>query len=142
VRIGHIEFIPYRGRELQLGEDVWVYRNLMRSDGAWYSVLQRGRVVGHTRQISIAEPTMLVREAGRRRAIREGRKNVHAFVVGRVAPRVDPSADLSVRVRYDMRGAGFFVDPSGCVVTRAAVAVLNERGLSVQPAERAPEGAR
>lgn len=86
---------PYRRRELKLDQDAWVYRNLMRTAGVWYSIVQRGLVVGHTKEIALTDVHFVVREGGRRRVLETGVKNVHAFVVGRVWPGYIPySFDL------------------------------------------------
>ena len=41
-----------------------------------------GRVLLHTDKVHINNPTFVVRKAGRERVLREGKKNVHAFVRG------------------------------------------------------------
>ena len=41
-----------------------------------------GRVMLHTDEVHIDNPTFVVRKAGRERVLREGKKNVHAFVRG------------------------------------------------------------
>ena len=44
--------------------------------------LNKGRVVKHVDEIEIARPTFKVSQAGRKRVLKEKRKNVHAYVVG------------------------------------------------------------
>jgi hypothetical protein len=56
---------------------VEVYFNLHKK---LFSVRQGGRVLFHTPCILIHGPRFVVQEGGRQRVIREGRKNVHAFV--------------------------------------------------------------
>lgn len=41
-----------------------------------------GRVILHTDKVHIRNPEFVVRQAGRERVLREGKKNVHAFVRG------------------------------------------------------------
>jgi hypothetical protein len=41
-----------------------------------------GRVILHTDKVHIRDPKFVVRKAGRERVLREGKKNVHAFVRG------------------------------------------------------------
>ena len=41
-----------------------------------------GRVILHTDEVHIDNPTFVVHKAGRERVLREGKKNVHAFVRG------------------------------------------------------------
>lgn len=101
--IGRVE--SYRKREVRSGEPTWVYRNLMRSDGPWYSLMQRGVVVGHAREVALISCTFRVRQAGRRRVIATGVKNVHAFVVGVLYPWMPTWADFGeeLTARYDPR---------------------------------------
>jgi hypothetical protein len=64
-----------------LGEKVDIYKNL--HNGLW-SILDRKTrcVVGHVRYACVEEPKFIVQPAGRRRVLKENRKNVHAFVRG------------------------------------------------------------
>lgn len=60
-----------------------VYRNLRRS--CWS--IRNARtllVVGHATQIRMEDVCPIVSEAGRQRVIAEGRKNVHAYLMGRI----------------------------------------------------------
>ena len=41
-----------------------------------------GRVILHTDRVHIRNPEFVVRQGGRQRVLREGKKNVHAFVRG------------------------------------------------------------
>lgn len=135
----------YKGRKLDPRKPVEVYRNLHR-EGVWYSVRQGGRVVAHTRGILLSPARFVVRQAGRERAIREGRRNVHAWVRGRFAcsaygtcvefedARIAKGGlgTLGPRIRYD-RDRGAFV--SDVIAARPAVenaggVLLNSRGCS------------
>jgi len=60
---------------------VEVYFNLHKYT---WSVRQcsTGRVILHTDKVHIRDPKFVVRKAGRERVLREGKKNVHAFVRG------------------------------------------------------------
>ena len=62
---------------------VQVYRNL---NNGLISIqdLSTGLVLGHASAIDLQEATFIVREAGRQQVIKEKRKNVHAFVRGKV----------------------------------------------------------
>ena len=62
-------------------KSVDVYRNLQT--GLW-SVRQGGIVRCHIDQVWLSRVTYHVSEAGRQRVIRDRRKNVHAFMRGRV----------------------------------------------------------
>lgn len=138
-----LEYRP--GRSLDPDVDVWVYRNLMRSDGSWYSIMQRGVVVAHARRIALAPARFVVRPAGRRRALETGVKNVHAFVVGRIAPMLFIDYGDRTWTRWGERLAATYstkpgsadtftrADPEGPRVRleRAALAVLDHDGLHV-----------
>jgi hypothetical protein len=87
---------------------VRVYRNLHRR---CYSVLQGGVVVAHAERLMLADCTTVVLPAGARRAQREGRKNVHAFIQGTVVDSAmgttaEDDRPLPVRFRYAL-GRGF-----------------------------------
>lgn len=65
---------------IDLHPKVDVYFNLHRRLWSLRS-RETGRVVGHARAVIAAAPvSFVVQPAGRARAIREGQKNVHAFV--------------------------------------------------------------
>lgn len=85
-RLGDLEYEPYRDRSVSAREVSLVYRNLMRGDGVWWSISQRGLVVAHCRSVVIRGATFVVRAAGRDKVRRTGVKNVHAFVRGVVDP--------------------------------------------------------
>lgn len=103
--------------------EAWVYFNLHR---ATWSVMERGRVVDHAPTLYLRDATFRVRPGGRARVLREGRKNVHAFVIGTRCP-VDIRDDAAaladagwVRVSYNPFAAGAFVRKD----TGAAVVVM------------------
>ena len=70
---------------------VEVYFNLHKYT---WSVRQcsTGRVILHTDKVHIRDPKFVVRKSGRERVLREGKKNVHAFVRGEISycPDFDP----------------------------------------------------
>ena len=74
-----------------------IYRNLHKK---CFSVRQRGRVVGHlmddpTEHVLLKDVKFAVQPAGRRKVLREKRKNVHAFVRGdMVSPHSIPYPEL------------------------------------------------
>jgi hypothetical protein len=97
---------------------VKVYRNLNRH--CWSVMDARSRrVIAHRDTLALDACAFRVSEAGRQRVLREGRRNVHAFVVGTL--RADP-APLGRRVAYNPRRCGGFVDvETGRIVLGAAV---------------------
>ena len=63
---------------------VAVYRNLHKN---CLSIQSRerenyGKIIGYCKSIFLKRPKFVVREKGRLRVLKEGRKNVHAFIVG------------------------------------------------------------
>jgi len=60
---------------------VEVYRNLHRSCWSVRST-ESGLVVDHVDAINLVDAQLVVRPAGRAKVLREGRKNVHAFIRG------------------------------------------------------------
>lgn len=79
-----------------LPDKVFVYRNLHKNV---YSVrdTKTGRVVLHTKNITLSYATFVVGEKGRQRVIQEGRKNVHAGVRGQ------PTVTLKSLVKFHSR---------------------------------------
>ena len=113
-----------------IGETVKVYRNLHRDTWSLMATTgpRRGRVIGYSDAVELADPVLTVSEASRQRAIRERTRNVHAFVIGRVlAPGMLSGAEL-LRVRYNPFRAGCFTDPVDACVFEGGVAKLDERG--------------
>ena len=59
---------------------VRVYRNLHKG---CYSVQQEGIVVAHLDELELSDCSFIVSQAGRNKCLREQKKNVHAFIVGK-----------------------------------------------------------
>jgi len=60
-------------------------------------LVRSGRVILHTDKIHIQNPEFVVRQGGRQRVLREGKKNVHAFVRGHATH----FSDIEAVVDYD-----------------------------------------
>jgi hypothetical protein len=75
-------FMPYKGRSVEPGQLVRVYRNLHNGK---FSIQDKatGLVLGHADEVTLAWGYFTVSESGRLRVVREGRKNVHAYAEGR-----------------------------------------------------------
>ena len=56
-----------------------MYRNVMR---ACWSIRRGGRIVAHEQRVVLKSCILRVRESGRCRAVRQGQRNVHAWVEG------------------------------------------------------------
>lgn len=78
-----------------IGRKVFVYYNLHTH---MWSVRDHktGLVLGHTSEISLTHAVFKVSEAGRQRVIREGKKNVHAGVLGYVSPNLKKYCHVGV----------------------------------------------
>lgn len=70
-----------KGRTITTGQQVKVYYNLHKN---LFSVkdAKTGLVIGHAEMVNLSNVVFKVSEAGRQRVLREGRKNVHAYVTG------------------------------------------------------------
>lgn len=60
-----------------------------------------GRVVRHADEVILRNVLPTVRETGRQRVLAEGRKNVHAFLVGEAVEEIEPTGGEPVRIRYN-----------------------------------------
>jgi hypothetical protein len=97
---------PFKNRKFLRDEPVEVYRNLNRGG---YSIRQRGLVVGHADYVTLLDATFVVRESGRKRALREGVRNVHAWVSGAMLPRTRKVACTSmIEVSYRPKEVPWF----------------------------------
>lgn len=74
--------IPFLENADMVDGKVWVYWNIKKKV---FSVKQKGRVLFHTRNISLRDARMVVWKSGYERCIREGKKNVHSFIVGHIS---------------------------------------------------------
>ena len=99
------------GRDPTNGERIRAYRNL--NTGAW-SVQGRRRdgksgwvVIAHLRTLAVDRVEFKVSTAGCARAVREGRRNVHAFAIGtyRASDDTSPTGD---RLSYNPFREAFF----------------------------------
>ena len=110
---------------------VEVYFNLHKYT---WSVRQcsTGRVILHTDKVHIRDPKFVVRKAGRERVLREGKKNVHAFVRGDITyfdDFFDPDyLDYSL-VSYNPYKFDTFVD----VIDTSPVRTAKRAMLELQP---------
>ena len=103
-----------------------------------YSIFQNGAVRASARQVRLTDVEFRVRESGRQRMLRENRRTIHAFAVGRLIDHVHPSeheralGDLGGRrLRYAPQEAGWFMDAQTREpVASASVAQFDEDGAS------------
>ena len=82
-----------------------------------FSVRHKGRVIDYTKAIMLEGVKFVVNKAGRARVLKEGRKNVHAFVRGMIhEPWVDDGSITNYKstpVSYNPYRSGNFTDKGG-----------------------------
>ena len=128
---------------IDLARPVRVFRNWKRG---CYSIRQ-GTYVLSASAVELGDVEFLVRESGRQRMLKTGRKNVHAYAVGRLvgfepvtdegtAPEsAQDAAPSSVRsLSYDARIAGHFYDrETQTPVLGSSRAFFDQRGARYVP---------
>jgi hypothetical protein len=98
---------------------VFVYFNLHRKVWSVKALNgpRRGSVIHHANFVRVRDASFRVSEAGRQRVLREGRKNVHAGVVGTLEEVADARPAgvvyMGCTVTYNPRKAGTFVAKLG-----------------------------
>lgn len=112
---------------------VRVFKNLKHD---CYSIMQCGQLKASAKQVILADVEFRVRESGRQKMLRERKKNVHAFVIGRLVEFVhadeprnlsEPSGRGAI---YDPYRFATFVDrETQAPLKNAALAHFGERGL-------------
>ena len=109
---------------------VEVYFNLHKHI---FSVRQcsTGRVIIHSAKVHIRDPKFVVRQSGRERVLREGKKNVHAFVRGEIThfDDFDPDYLDYTLVAYNPYKFDTFVDVTDTMPVRTAKRAM----LELQP---------
>jgi hypothetical protein len=76
-------FTSYKGRQIDVGQRVEVYRNVNKP-GVVYSIRDKESklVLGHANTLILSNCNFIVKESGRKRVLREKRKNIHAWIEG------------------------------------------------------------
>lgn len=98
------------------------------SNGRKWSVVCDGRVhpwKPYTNVIQVHNPKFVVREGGYKRALKENRKNVHAFVTGSSLQAVESIPTNAKRVSYNFRKSNKFLDELGNPVEQAQTVWLS-----------------
>lgn len=97
-----------------------------------WSVHRKGRPVRHMKSLTLVNAEFRVSQAGRKRAVNEGRRNVHAFAVGDVLGAAEP--DLVPRMKLTpvsynpFKGPSFYDKTTGDAVGGALMLVMTEQG--------------
>ncbi|MBU8908174.1 hypothetical protein [Desertibacillus haloalkaliphilus] len=100
----------YKGREPKVGMRVQVYRNL-NVPGVAYSIKSQKspqHVLGHARSVHLKDVTFVVNQKGREKTISEGRKRVHAFLVGTLVSWEEDYSAFDQKVYYDPYQTEYF----------------------------------
>lgn len=125
--------LRFKGRRAQPGDVVAVYRNIRGTGFDTWSLKARtgkfaGKVVGHADEVLLRDVTFHVSEKGRQRVLAEGRKNVHAFAIGRLGldGEIIPFPDTGVH--YNPYRDASFVDDTGEPIASAKKAFLDPNG--------------
>ncbi len=77
---------------------VQVYRNLHKN---LWSVKYKGKIIAHLDELYLKDVSFHVQEAGRRRVIRERKKNVHAYIKGTIVIPSMVYSNLTNRISYN-----------------------------------------
>ena len=114
---------------------VAIYRNLRKN---CLSIQSRervdyGKVIAYCKSIFVKRPKFTVREKGRLKVLEEGRKNVHAFIVGECPSLklwsslrdIKMSGNSTTKVFYNPYKYSTFVDKDGNPVHKARAVVVN-----------------
>ena len=114
---------------------VAIYRNLQKN---CLSVQSRervdyGKVIAYCKSIFVKRPKFIVRENGRLKVLEEGRKNVHAFIVGECPSLklwswlrdIKMGGNSTTKVFYNPYKYSTFVDKDGNPVHKARAVVVN-----------------
>ncbi len=112
--IGYNHFLSFKGRRPDCEKPVFLYRNLNGDEKHLYSLKQGGLVVGHTNRMVLTDVAFRVSKAGQARVRRTKTKNVHAYIVGKIAKKGAMGSDgldahrWPVKVEYNpYRDRGF-----------------------------------
>lgn len=139
----NIRTIQYDDERLSNGRVTSCYFNLHNHH---WSMQQRGLVIGHAEQLMAEDCSFIVRPSGRKRVLKEGKKNVHAFAkskhwqVTSLFERDDAFKFYEslgfVDISYNPFKAGhFYVKKTGERVDHAGLVILfaNKRVMALNP---------
>lgn len=90
----------FKKRKLDFDEPVHIYRNLNRK-GRVFSIKQKGLVVAHTEYFVLKDCSFIIQKKAKEKAIKEQRRNVHAFIKGYLGTEEDILNSFSWILKYD-----------------------------------------
>ena len=125
-------FCPRVTPVINQDKPVRVFKNLTYG---CYGILQDGKLKASARQVQLTDVEFRVRESGRQRALKEQRRNVHAFAVGTLVDWVHPTETRQLTgvegrvISYNPVGSGLFFDKlTNDPVMTADIVHLDEDG--------------
>lgn len=83
---------PYKDREVSIGDQVRVYRNLNNSLFSIKSV-KSGLVLAHGDNFIVRNGVTHVSESGRKRVLNKKQRNVHAWITGELVGSAEDEAE-------------------------------------------------
>ena len=136
------KIIGFKNREYYLGEVVRGYRDLNSRDSQYFSIMAKGgkyagKVLDHGVSVAIEHAVFNVRKGGQVRVRKERRRNVHAFVVGRLVSLLKGGAAVLegdwIEVTYNPFFTDSFIEKAtGRTVASAKTAVLQSGSVFCQ----------
>jgi len=126
----------FKSRRIDHAKPCKIYRNLNGTESQVWSIQQGGLVVAHADALRVRNPEFKVSQAGAQRVRLEGRKNVHAYVVGFIGGADNVVGGKPVRVGYNPHSMSEFriaqmgetVEPHGVIIRAAQRAILTGQG--------------
>lgn len=73
-----------------------------------YNIMQHGKLLASAKQVRLSGVEFLVRQSGRKRMLERGRRNVHAYAIGKLEDYVHPE---ETRVLEKISGRGVYYNP-------------------------------
>lgn len=105
-----MKITTFKGRTLEAGDRVFVYKNLHNGKFSVKNV-ETGLVVGHADSLALTDVAFKVSQAGRKRVLTEKVKNVHAGIEGTYSPAHLFSLEVTTNlVTYNPYKHGYFYD--------------------------------
>ncbi|MCM3444005.1 MULTISPECIES: hypothetical protein [Metabacillus] len=100
---------PFKGRSVELGMLVDVYRNL-HQEGYSIRDSRKGVVLAHCDSVRLISASFKVSESGRLKTVHEKRRRVHAFIRGTLVGIDEPMGEGFSKVYYNPFHTEKFID--------------------------------
>lgn len=133
---GDTFFSPYKGRNVQLGSMVDVYRNLHTDNGYSIRCSKSGLVLAHCSTVHLKDAKFHISESGRQKTIEEKRKRVHAYVRGILVQYNVDIPSYFQEVRYNPYLHSQFTHTDGGIVKETPEVICSGKHVYVSPGIR------